>query len=271
MNGIKLIIKGFFIGIAKIIPGVSGAVLAILFGLYDKAINALTNFFDDKRGNFYFLLYTGLGVLLALIFGSKVILYFLDKYEFVTLLFFIGLMCPSILPLTKKIRRGKGSYLLIILGIIFTFLFMMIGNYSNNVLGENKYLNFLFIFIGGVIDAFASIFPGVSGTALLIFMGIYEVVINTLGSITNLSLLSLNIMVIIPFSLGMFFGFIVFAKLINYLFRHYEMGTYAFIIGVCIMSLIFLVKMAFTLEYSYVELFIGLIVMGGGYLMANRL
>ena len=70
MNSIKLIIKGFFIGLAKIIPGVSGAVLAILFGLYDKAIDAITNFFNDKKGNFYFLLYTGLGVLVAILFGS---------------------------------------------------------------------------------------------------------------------------------------------------------------------------------------------------------
>ena len=271
MNSIKLVIKGFFIGFAKIIPGVSGAVLAILFGLYDKAIDAITNFFNDKKGNFYFLLYTGLGVLLAILFGSKIILYFLNKYEFVTLLFFIGLMSSSIWPLSKKINRKSINYFLIFLGILFTFLFMMMGSFSNNILGGNKYINFFILFLAGLVDAFASIFPGISGTALLIFMGVYEVIMVTLGSITNFSLLYENIMVLIPFSFGMLIGFLIFAKLINYLFKNYEEKTYAFIIGICIMSLLFLINMAFNLDYNITDLVYGFIFLFLGYLLSRKL
>ena len=148
---------------------------------------------------------------------------------------------------------------------------MMMGSFSNNILGGNKYINFFILFLAGLADAFASIFPGISGTALLIFMGVYEVIMVTLGSITNFSLLYENIMVLIPFSFGMLIGFLIFAKLINYLFKNYEEKTYAFIIGICIMSLLFLINMAFNLDYNITDLVYGFIFLFLGYLLSRKL
>ena len=76
MKSLILIIKGFFIGIAKIIPGVSGALLAITFSLYEEGLNAITNFFDNPKKNLSFLLKVGFGIILGITIFSKVITYF---------------------------------------------------------------------------------------------------------------------------------------------------------------------------------------------------
>ena len=102
MKSLILIIKGFFIGIAKIIPGVSGALLAITFNLYEEGLNAITNFFDNPKKNLFFLLKVGFGIILGIIIFSKVITYFFKYYYFLTMFFFIGLIGGGIIPIIKK-------------------------------------------------------------------------------------------------------------------------------------------------------------------------
>ena len=75
----ELLIKGFIVGIAKVIPGVSGAMIAVSFSLYDKLIEAITNFFNKPKENFKFLFLFGVGVLLAIVFFSNVISYFITN------------------------------------------------------------------------------------------------------------------------------------------------------------------------------------------------
>ena len=76
----KLILIGFIVGIGKIIPGVSGAMLAMMLGVYEKVIDAITNFFGDVRNNTFFLMKFGLGVILAIVIFSKFILFLLHNY-----------------------------------------------------------------------------------------------------------------------------------------------------------------------------------------------
>ena len=92
MDCIILIIKGFVIGIAKIIPGVSGALLAISLGLYEKAMDALAHFWKHPKRYLSFLFCLGFGVMLAIVFGSHAIKFLLHHWYLPTMLFFIGLM-----------------------------------------------------------------------------------------------------------------------------------------------------------------------------------
>ena len=87
---IKLILKGFLIGIGKIIPGFSGALLAISFNVYDKLINSITNFFSNKNENIIFLLNLSIGIISGIILFSKIILYLLNNYYLYTTIFFTG-------------------------------------------------------------------------------------------------------------------------------------------------------------------------------------
>ena len=110
MKTIILTIKGFIIGIAKIIPGVSGAVLAISMGLYDKAINAITEFFSNSKKNIAFLLPIAIGVIIAMIIGSSIVISSLTNHYLATMLFFIGLIggsIPVIYRKTDKTKKGK--------------------------------------------------------------------------------------------------------------------------------------------------------------------
>jgi len=271
MDKILLIIKGFFIGIAKIIPGVSGAVLAIMFGLYDKGINAITNFFNNKKENFYFLLCVGLGIAIAIVLGSNIIVYFLQNYKFITLMFFLGLMLPMVFPLYKSCGKGIKNYIFILLGMLFTYCFTIISNFSFDLVGDNEIINFILFFVGGMVDALAMIFPGISGTILLIFLGLYEKVMTSIGNVLNLSLLSYNIKILFPYGLGMIVGIVIFSLLINYLFKNYRNNTYSFIFGISVTSIWFLMKMTFYLRYSLMDLGLGIVLFFIGIFVASKL
>ena len=82
MSFLMLFLKGIVIGIAMVIPGVSGGVIAVVFGIYEKMISSLTNLFKDFKKNFTYLFVLGIGILCGLIFFSNIILYFYECYEF---------------------------------------------------------------------------------------------------------------------------------------------------------------------------------------------
>ena len=111
MNFLTLLLKGFIIGIAKIIPGVSGALIAISFGIYEKAIKAISNFFENPINNFLFLFPIGLGVLLSISLTSGLILYFINNYYFPTILLFIGLIMGGIPSLINNINIKKVKFI----------------------------------------------------------------------------------------------------------------------------------------------------------------
>ena len=122
------LIKGFIIGIGKILPGVSGALLAILMGVYDKSIDYIINFKRNKKESIKYLFPIGIGILLSIILFSKVIYYTLSKYYFEVMMLFIGLIIgttPSIINKTEK----KDNYLVIISFLIFFFI--SISNIDN--------------------------------------------------------------------------------------------------------------------------------------------
>ena len=167
------LIKGFIIGIGKILPGVSGALLAILMGVYDKSIDYIINFKRNKKESIKYLLPIGIGILLSIILFSKVIYYTLSKYYFEVMMLFIGLIIgttPSIINKTEK----KDNYLVIISFLIFFFI--SISNIDNTYIKQNNYIDSLVYFISGITEAIGTVVPGVSSSALLMIEGTYNTV-----------------------------------------------------------------------------------------------
>ena len=194
-----LILKGIIIGIGKIIPGVSGSMLAISMGIYQKLIDSINSFFKTPKQNFKFLFKIGIGVIISMVFLSNLILDCLNKYYLVTIFFFIGLIiggCDDIKQNTSK----KYNYIAIISFVLITLLGFI--NIDNQVNVTNIILNFLYFLFIGFVDALTMVVPGISGTATLMMLGAYEKVIELYSNIFNLSLLLDNLKLLVYLQLS---------------------------------------------------------------------
>ncbi len=252
-----LFIKGFIIGIGKIIPGVSGAMLAISLNLYEKGLNAITHFFNDIKNNLYFLGSLALGILFSCFFFSKILLFTFNNYYFLSMMLFIGLILGGIFSFIKEnFQKEKMLISIISLGLIF-FLSIL-----NPIQNKNFSSNFLYL-ISGIIDAFASIVPGISGTLLLILLGTYQTVLNAVSTI--------NIIVLIFYGMGLFIGIIIFSLLIDYLFKKRKDIINHIIIGLSSSTLIILFIQTIPKFKNIYELFLGILCLTLGVYIANIL
>ena len=195
---IILFIKGFFVGVAKILPGISGSFLAISLGIYEKSIIAIRYFFNDVKNNFKFLFPILIGVLIALVYTSKLVLYLFDNYYFITMVIFIILILKQI-----KINNQKYFFISFILGLSLLFI-------DSNQVVLNSPLKLILV---GIIDAFSMVIPGLSGTFLMMILGVYDKFIYTISDLTNLNHLVININILIPILIGDFIGILVSVRL----------------------------------------------------------
>ena len=119
-----LILKGIIIGAGKIIPGVSGGMLAITLNVYDRAIKSISNFFKNVKENFTFLFTLGIGILLSILSVSKLIEYTLDNYYLPTMLLFIGMIIGGIPSIVNEAKQEKSLKNIIIMLIPFILIFI---------------------------------------------------------------------------------------------------------------------------------------------------
>jgi len=241
---IKLGLKGFIIGVANIIPGVSGGTLAITLGIYEKLINIISHFFKNIKENIKFLIPIVIGAVLSILILSKVISYSLDKFPLPTTLLFIGLILGGLPMLFGKIKKGrkKGKFsnvliFLITFSIVTIFGFMGTGNSNVNLANPNFY-DYILLFLVGMIAAATMIIPGISGSFMLMMLGYYKPIINTISSLASFKNIIHDLMVLIPFGLGIIIGIVLVAKLIEILLEKFPIKTYYGIIGFVLASII---------------------------------
>lgn len=271
MKDIKLFIQGFIIGIGKIIPGVSGAMFAMMFGVYEKALDIICNLKTKLFKNFKFMMILGSGILLAIIFGSNIIKSALDKYYLQTMFLFIGMMTSGIKPLFENVKGEKLTLKnLICAGAICIALIVLdcVDLGSTEATFEKTPSAAIMLFISGFVDAMGTIVPGVCGTALLMILGYYNTVIHSLSDIFNFSNLANNLFVLIPFSIGLIIGALLVSKLVNYLFKNYRIQTYYTIIGFAISSTIILFINAITSSFTLPQLLISCILFIIGFIIS---
>lgn len=273
-DNIKLVLKGFVIGLGKIIPGVSGAMLAITMGVYEIGLRAISNIFKEFKKHFRFLLFLGIGIILAIILGSKVVIYCLEKFYLPTMLLFIGMIVGGIKPLFKEIKGKKIELKNIIISLIVIGLLLLVslldfGQDKTNLVKNIS--SFGTLFLGGILDAAATVIPGISGTALLMILGYYNIVMSAFSDMFNLSNFANNMFVLIPFCLGTAFGIIAISKMMNYLFAHHKTTTYYAIIGFACVSVLILLGETFSQTYQIFEIIIALVLFVVGYFIAQKL
>ncbi len=235
MHKIKYTILGFLIGLGKIIPGVSGGMLAMVFGVYEDIIECIAHPLKIKT-KLHKLVPLFIGIVLAIILGSNVMLFFLDYYYSESIAFFIGMMALGLFPIAKEIKKSKirKNDILIssILMLIFIAFFLIDFTGTRNTLSNGFIREGISLLICGLLDAVSTIVPGISGTALLMLVGYYEVIMEAFANI--------NIQVLIPYFIGFLFGIYYLSKLIDYLFKNHTNFMKISILGFATISLIML-------------------------------
>lgn len=260
---ISLFLKGIGIGVANIMPGVSGGTLAVIFGIYDKLVEAVGGFIgatkNKKMEYIKFLLPIFSGALIGILLFAKILQYLYLNYPKMTGVGFLLLIIPSIPLIVRGEKWNRKNILSLILGFLFTLIFIVLG-VMYGVKGENLGVEKIFtlhygvkIFLAGTIAAGAMIIPGISGSLLLIMMGEYYNILFTInGAVKNLIdflknfslngviplFLGSNFIIIYTFGIGVLLGIIGFSKFIDYLLKTKRATTLFFIDGVVAASVI---------------------------------
>lgn len=273
-ENIILALKGFLIGLANIIPGVSGGTMMVSFGLYERLIGIASNLTKDIKKNIKFILPILIGAFVSIAFFSNIITICLDKYKVATPLLFTGLIMGGVPIIYKKTSKklNISSIIAFTLTIIFMALIYLLLNKSSNVSFSNmQFTNYILLFIIGIVAAATMVIPGISGSFVLMLIGYYEPIVNVISDLTKFNNIFSNILILAPFGIGVLFGIISIAKLIKYLLKRFEVQTYSAILGFVISSGILIVSSLFGLSCSTIELVIGIILLIVGTLVTYKM
>lgn len=232
-------LKGGVIGIAMIIPGVSGGTLAVLLNVYDKLIDAVGNLRKDFKGSFFFLLPILLGAVIgvaALLFPLN---YALEHAYLPTILLFMGLMCGSCPKMIKDARANgfkKTDFIAIIVPFAIVIGLCFIPGLGDVDLGEDMqiYLYFVLVLMGALASC-ALVIPGISGSMLMMLFGFYQPIIATFKALFTAPLHSVAVLAL--FAAGLIIGFFTIAKAMQILLRKFPRATFWAIVGFVIGSI----------------------------------
>lgn len=226
MNFLINFLKGVAISISQIIPGVSGGTIAIILGIYDKLLHAVNNIIADFKNQYKILLQVGLGAVVGIFLFSNIVKTVLTNFPTPTSYFFIGVIlggAPLMYIKAKENGFEKRNLIYLIIGIVAVLLMTGEHKDSSIAITSLNLLNFIWLFIGGIIVAIALILPGISGSFMLLVLGLYNTVITAVTE--------LNIIILIPIALGGIFGTLATARIIENLLSKYPQQTYMMILG----------------------------------------
>lgn len=273
MKNVILGIKGFIMGIANIIPGVSGGTLALTLGIYEGFIGAISHFFSNLKENIKFLLPIFIGMGLSILTMSNVITTCFDKWPIPTTLFFMGLVIGGIPMLFSKVKKTKetkevSSYIIALLTFALVIVLALSeeifgGTLSNANFDNLSILGYLGLTLIGIIAAGTMVIPGVSGSLVLMLLGYYLPIVNVIKEISHFENLIPNIFIAGFFGVGVLIGMVLVAKLVEWLLAKYEIKTYFGVIGFIIASVIAIPISVYhevdTIIYSTPQVLIGLV------------
>lgn len=237
-------------GIAEIIPGVSGGTVAFISGIYEELISSIKSvdliavkyIFKFQYNKFWlhingnFLLTLLLGMATSILLFSKLITYLLNFHPYKIWGLFFGLIISSTIFILKKIENiGLSSIFSLLIGLL-------IASYISLVSPSTTSNSALSIFSSGAIAISAMILPGISGSFILVFLSKYEFILNALNEF--------NVEVITIFLLGCIFGLVFFSRIITFLFDKYSQVVISLLVGFLFGSLIKIWPFFEVLEYN---------------------
>lgn len=233
-----LFLKGIGMGVANVIPGVSGGTIALITEIYEDLINSLKSFdlkafkllitFKFKEfveyTNFYFLLIVFGGSILSMFSIASLFKYLFENFPSFIWAFFFGLILASVYFVGKRVTQWSfWNIFIFIFGASVALIVSFLSPSSENA-------NLFYVFVCGIIGVSGMILPGLSGSFILILMGNYELLM--VKAITELDTVLLSL-----FFLGSVFGLISFSRILSWVFRYYKDATLALLTGFILGSL----------------------------------
>ena len=263
-----LFIKGVVLGVAFVIPGVSGGTLAVLMGIYEELIEAASNFYKsiaDFKKYIMYLLPIGLGVVFSVAVFAKLIKFGLDKAPIITILIFLGMIIGGIPALVRNVKGTKTNLkdmTLMLVGLIIVISMLIFHKSNSNVVLTNMSITgYITLFLVGAIAAVTMVVPGISGSFTLMLIGYYEPILNLVNDITSFKNLGPNLILIFTFMLGVFIGIIFISKIIEWCLKHYKRETYYAIIGFVLSSIISVIYEVSKFPFNLTHLIIGIVLL----------
>lgn len=248
------IIEGILIGVGAVLPGISGGVLCVIFGIYKPVMQFLAHPFRTFKKNVILLTPVAIGVIIGFLGIAKILAFFLEKYPDQSVCLFVGLiggMLPSLFREAGEQGRSRGSFISMVIAMAAVFALLI----SLNVASVTITPNLVWYLFCGFCLALSLIAPGMSFSTLLMPLGLYTPFIDGIGS--------LNISVLCPAGIAALATIVLLSKGVNYLFEnHYSIAFHA-ICGIVIAATVMIIPFAsFAVSVSAAVINIGLIVLG---------
>lgn len=283
----KTILHGIIIGIANIIPGVSGGTMMVSMGIYDKIIHCITHLFQEFKKSVLYLLPIAIGMGIAIVASAFGLEYLFAHFPVQTNLLFIGLVIgglPAIWKRMQGVKKEKNCQVHfghIAVGIVFLALVVFLA-----VIGEKEgtaanmsftLVNVLKLFGVGIVASATMVIPGVSGSMMLLLLGYYNPIIAQISDfIRALTSFDVNGIlagcgVLIPFGIGVVFGIFAIAKLVEIIFDKFPLYAYWAIIGLIVASPVAILLMGSYPALTVVNVATGIVCLAAGTFAAMML
>lgn len=236
-NYLIISLKGIAMGAADVVPGVSGGTIAFISGIYEELITSINNInlqalkilrtegikkaWQHVNGNFMAALLLGIGI--SILSLAKLMSWLLEEYPIMIWSFFFGLVTASIFFVGKQIKKWN------VKAVIGFAIAALLALYITTLPAMNQHGGYLYMFLSGAIAICAMILPGISGAFILVLLGSYGTILEAISSF--------DLKTIGVFGLGVIVGILSFARILKFLFTHYENLTLAVLTGFILGSL----------------------------------
>lgn len=276
------ILRGIVIGISNVIPGVSGGTMMVSMGIYDRLILVLTHFVKRMKEAVALLVPIGIGMLLAIAIFAKLFSEVLfPRFPLQTNLFFIGLILGG-LPIIYKKVKGVSIKLPQVIAFLLFFVLVTVLAFVGEGGSADADITFsvgnvLKLFGVGVIAAATMVIPGVSGSMIMMILGYYNTIINTINECIDalrafdIPALLDTFVVLVPFGIGVVVGIVAVAKLIEFMLKKYPAITYWAIIGLIVASPIAILIMMEIGTIGVVEILSGVVLLVVGFCISMKI
>nr|WP_286984618.1 DUF368 domain-containing protein [Pediococcus sp.] len=255
--------KGFLIGIALVIPGLSGSMFAVVVGLYERMVEAISSFRKQPLKNIKFLLPIMFGAVIGILASTKLVLWLCEQFPVMSYGFFIGLVIGVLPFVYKKVSFQRFKLfdgLLAILGFAFI---MLVSHQGNEGMSDFVAMSHLQNLNDWAVIAFAGFFaismmmiPGISGAVMLMMVNQYGTIYNSVAKLLDTVMFMLvgkfdqaqqafsSVVILLPFMIGAFLGVILMAKVLNFLLHKYAHQVYCAVFGIVVAGIWILMELA---------------------------
>ena len=238
---LRSFLNGVVTGIASILPGVSGGLILVLCGCYERLIEDISELRQKLKPEFWFLVSIASGLLVGMLACTLFLDWTLDRFAAPMMAFFFGLILAQIPEVWKLTGYEKGSklpvssILCLIVGLGIIIALMVVNGTGNTIDTDDHSIGNMVLFgVCGIVLAISKVMPGISGSSLLIALGLFEV---TISSVAHL-----DIYFIAPLCVGLLIGLFGFAKVMDACLKRYHTQTYMLIMGLTIGSLLIIIQ-----------------------------